>query len=99
MRAFTLIELLVVITIIVVLLSMLTPALDRAIYQAELAVCAANQDAIAGAVVVYAAGHRRMYPYRVGVPSGGGARDNGGWNMGRLQLGLTHNGGAKNPER
>src|SRR5688572_12261421 len=31
--AFTLIELLVVITIIVVLLSLLTPALDRAIYQ------------------------------------------------------------------
>jgi prepilin-type N-terminal cleavage/methylation domain-containing protein len=36
--AFTLIELLVVITIIVVLLSLLAPALDKAICQ-ELAVC------------------------------------------------------------
>ena len=34
---FTLIELLVVITIIVVLLALLAPALDQAIYQAELA--------------------------------------------------------------
>ena len=41
--AFTLIELLVVVTIIVVLLAMLTPALDKAIYQAELAVCGAHK--------------------------------------------------------
>jgi prepilin-type N-terminal cleavage/methylation domain-containing protein len=40
--AFTLIELLVVVTIIVVLLSLLTPALDRAIYETELAVCASQ---------------------------------------------------------
>ena len=39
--AFTLIELLVVITIIVILLAMLAPAPDKAIYLAELAVCAA----------------------------------------------------------
>lgn len=40
-KAFTLIELLVVITIIVVLLALLVPALDKAIYQAQLSVCAA----------------------------------------------------------
>src|SRR5438876_557647 len=51
--AFTLIELLVVVTIIVVLLALLTPALDRAIYQAELTVCAANQHTVgAGAAKV-----------------------------------------------
>src|ERR1041385_7046662 len=43
MTAFTLIELLVVVTIIVVLLALLTPALDRAIYRAELLRCGANQ--------------------------------------------------------
>jgi len=36
------IELLVVITIIVVLLSLLAPALDKAIYRAELPRCAAS---------------------------------------------------------
>lgn len=61
-RAFTLIELLVVITIIVILLALLTPALDRAIYQSELAVCGAGQRAIATTVQTYAIGHRRVYP-------------------------------------
>src|SRR6185295_546837 len=65
--AFTLIELLVVITIIVVLLSLLAPALDKAIYQAELAVCAANLRAIAGGAAIYASGSKRFYPYRPGV--------------------------------
>src|ERR1043165_1931025 len=53
-RAFTLIELLVVITIIVVLLALLTPALDKAMYQAELAVCGANLRAIANGAIPYA---------------------------------------------
>src|SRR5688572_5735453 len=71
-RAFTLIELLVVITIIVVLLSLLTPALDKAIYQAELAVCAANLDGIAAAATVYASGSRRAYPYHILTAPGSG---------------------------
>jgi prepilin-type N-terminal cleavage/methylation domain-containing protein len=64
--AFTLVELLVVITIVVVLLALLTPALDRAIYQAELAVCAGQQKAAAAGVLQYAFESRRAYPYRRG---------------------------------
>lgn len=63
-HAFTLIELLVVVTIIVILLALLTPALDKAIYQAELAVCAANQHATATGVQGYALGAKKFYPYR-----------------------------------
>jgi prepilin-type N-terminal cleavage/methylation domain-containing protein len=59
---FTLVELLVVITIIVVLLALLTPALDRAIYQAELAVCGANLKALATASHTYAVAGARSYP-------------------------------------
>jgi prepilin-type N-terminal cleavage/methylation domain-containing protein len=63
-RGFTIVELLVVITIIVVLLALLTPALDRAMYQAELAACAASLDTGASAFLTYAAGNRRAYPHR-----------------------------------
>ena len=63
-RGFTLIELLVVITIIVVLLALLTPALDRAIYQAEIAVCGTKQHAIAASSILYAADNKRFYPSR-----------------------------------
>ena len=69
--AFTLVELLVVITIVVVLLALLAPAMDKAIYQAELAVCGANQDALAGGATLYAMGSRRFYPHRPGVQSNG----------------------------
>jgi prepilin-type N-terminal cleavage/methylation domain-containing protein len=63
-RAFTLIELLVVITIIVVLLALLMPAMDRAIYQTELVVCATRQRAVSTSIIAYAFDHRRFYPYR-----------------------------------
>ena len=63
-KAFTLIELLVVITVIVVLLALLTPALDKAIYQAELAVCGTNLSATAGSANLYAFDSKRFYPYR-----------------------------------
>jgi type II secretory pathway pseudopilin PulG len=64
---FTIVEILVVATIIVLLLALLAPALDRAVYQAELAMCAANQRAIAHVALIYAGEHRRAYPHRPGV--------------------------------
>ena len=70
---FTLVELLVVITIIVILLALLAPALDQAIYQAELAVCAARQDGLLTIFHAYAADEgRRKYPS--GINQDGGDR-------------------------
>jgi len=65
--AFTLVELLVVITILVILLALLTPALDKAIYQAELAVCASTQHAAALGAITYTYDYKRTYPWREGV--------------------------------
>ena len=62
--AFSLVELLVVITIIVILLSLLAPAMDQAIYQSELAVCAARVRGLAGAATIYATEQKRAYPQR-----------------------------------
>ena len=59
---FTLVELLVVITVLVLLLALLVPAMERAVYQAELTICAGRLDSIAGGVMAYAAGHKRQYP-------------------------------------
>src|ERR1041385_2867875 len=80
--AFTLIELLVVVTIIVVLLALLTPALDRAIYQAELTACGARLHGLGFGVLSYAMDHNRQYP----TPSAGIARwhiclTTWGWDM------------------
>ena len=61
-NGFTLVELLVVVTIIVILLALLAPALDKAIYQAELAVCGSRQNLLALSSIQYATGHKRMYP-------------------------------------
>src|SRR5687767_9906543 len=61
---FTLVELLVVIAIIVLLLALLMPAMDKAIYQAELSVCAARLKAVATGSMTYAANSRRAYPHR-----------------------------------
>jgi prepilin-type N-terminal cleavage/methylation domain-containing protein len=77
---FTLVELLVVITIIVVLLALLTPALDRAIYQAELAVCGAQIKAVAGGLTVYAMDHKRRYVDR---------GSNEGWDVNTLAQGMA----------
>jgi len=68
--AFTLIELLVVVTIIVVLLALLAPAMDVAVYKAELIGDAARLKAHASTALVYAADHKRSYLYRVPVRNG-----------------------------
>jgi prepilin-type N-terminal cleavage/methylation domain-containing protein len=65
--AFTLVELLVVITIIVILVAMLAPGLEKAIYAAELAVCQANQHAVGAGVTSYGMTFKRWYPYRPAV--------------------------------
>jgi prepilin-type N-terminal cleavage/methylation domain-containing protein len=62
--AFTLIELLVVISIIVVLLALLTPALDQAIYHAEMLQCMTNHRMLAGSSQLYAMDNKRWYPDR-----------------------------------
>jgi prepilin-type N-terminal cleavage/methylation domain-containing protein len=69
-RGFTLIELLVVVTIIVVLLALLSPALDRAIYVASLATCAAQQDSMVTGLQSYAMDHKRYYPDKPGARQG-----------------------------
>jgi prepilin-type N-terminal cleavage/methylation domain-containing protein len=58
---FTLIELLVVVTIIAVLLALLTPAIDKAMYAAQLASCASRLKGHAASATVYAVDHRRHY--------------------------------------
>jgi prepilin-type N-terminal cleavage/methylation domain-containing protein len=65
--AFTLVELLVVIAIMVVLLALLTPALDQAIYEAELAVCGANLHGTGTGAAGYAVDHKRAYPHRPAI--------------------------------
>jgi len=62
--AFSLIELLVVLTIIVVLVALLAPALDQAVYHAELAACGATERALGVGVMTYASDSKRRYPYR-----------------------------------
>ena len=66
-HGFTLVELLVVVTIIVVLIALLVPALDQAVYQAELAVCGSNLHNVGVGVNTYAMDFKRRYPYRAGV--------------------------------
>ena len=63
-QAFTLVELMVVITIIAILLALLTPAMDQAIYQAELTVCGAQLGSIGGNVLAAAVERQRRYPAR-----------------------------------
>src|ERR1041385_499150 len=62
--AFTLVELLVLMTIIVILLTLLTPAIDRAMYQAELAVCMSKLHVVTTGAIAYASGNKRHYPDR-----------------------------------
>src|SRR5688500_16155066 len=66
--AFTLIELLVVVTILVVLLALLTPALNKAVYAAALAVPASREHGVGVGGSTYAMDQPRHYPYRPGAP-------------------------------
>jgi len=61
-KGFTIVELLVVITIIVVMLALLAPALDNAVYQAELALCGSKIHAVMSGAQTYAVGNKRQYP-------------------------------------
>ena len=70
---FTLVELLVVITIIVVLMALLAPALEKAIYEAELVSCAGNLKLWGTMSHDFARDHQRRLPMAfvpVNNPSG-----------------------------
>lgn len=62
--AFTLLELMVVTAIIALLLAMLMPAIDRAVYAAQMAAEGANLKGSVEGLYSYAANHRSRYPYR-----------------------------------
>jgi type II secretory pathway pseudopilin PulG len=61
-RPFTLLELLVVITIIVILMSMLMPALGRSREQAKRVACLSNQHQIGNAINIWAVNNERQLP-------------------------------------
>jgi prepilin-type N-terminal cleavage/methylation domain-containing protein len=69
---FSLVELLVVITIIVLLLALLAPALEKAIYEAELAMCGAQLKGMGQGVTAYAMDHKRLYPQRPAMDADNG---------------------------
>jgi type II secretory pathway pseudopilin PulG len=79
---FTLVELLVVVAIIILLLALLAPALDRAMYQAELASCAATQRVLAMGAINYAFDNKRFYPDARGDGSNGTAH----WRLNSMTL-------------
>jgi prepilin-type N-terminal cleavage/methylation domain-containing protein len=60
-HGFTLIELLVVVAIIVALLAILLPSMNRAVALAERAICVSNQRQIMGGALGFAADHQRKF--------------------------------------
>lgn len=60
-------ETMAVVAIMVLLFSLLAAAFDRALYEADMVLCQANEKSIGTAVLTYAAGQRRAYPHRPGV--------------------------------
>ncbi len=77
-KAFTLIELLVVVTIIAILLALLVPALDKAMYHTLLMRCGVNQKLTAATVIQYTFDNKRYYPKRPDLPRGDAANSGGG---------------------
>jgi len=61
-KAFTLIEMLVVVSLIVLLISMLLPALGKARQAAKITACAANQNQISVAQVKYLLDNDQVFP-------------------------------------
>ncbi|MBI1335975.1 MAG: prepilin-type N-terminal cleavage/methylation domain-containing protein [Phycisphaera sp.] len=66
-KAFTLVELLVVITILVVLVAILLPALDQARYKARLTVCGTNLRQVLIGANTYASDNNSYYPNGPGL--------------------------------
>ena len=67
---FTLVELMVVVAIIAILVSLMTPAVEEAMYQAQLAVCATRLNGIALGAATYANDNRSRYPHRNVIEQG-----------------------------
>ncbi len=85
--AFTLLELLVAVTLIVIMLALLTPSLERATQGAKQVVCGSNEHQWATALMTYGTQQRRSYPYNGSaiaglVPIGG---HNVSWNSSAVQ--------------
>jgi competence protein ComGC len=62
--AFTLVELLVVVTIIMILVSMLIPSIEGAMYVAKLASCGATMKVVGASAITYTQDNSRYYPVR-----------------------------------
>jgi prepilin-type N-terminal cleavage/methylation domain-containing protein len=68
---FTLVEMLVVVAIIVMLVSLLTPAIEAAAYRANLAACMATLDSTVTSLFAYTADFQQRYPDRPVVRASG----------------------------
>lgn len=75
-RGFTLIELLVVVSIIVILLAILIPGLQKALKAAERSKCAANQRNIAQQLAGYSLESKRTFPNSTGASPTSGLNQN-----------------------
>ena len=74
-HGFTLIQLLVVIGYIILLLALLSAAIDKIIYEADLTVCSIRLKGITSGTQLYAVAHNRRYP----IPLAGQRYSNPTW--------------------
>jgi prepilin-type N-terminal cleavage/methylation domain-containing protein/prepilin-type processing-associated H-X9-DG protein len=68
---FTLVELLIAIAIVLLLISVLLPSVNRARREAKLVQCASNMRQLCQGMLIYAAEHRNRFPPNVFFPSPG----------------------------